>query len=144
VPFSGDSSLPIQITENMNTLLWILQGILTIVMLFPGLMKLTNSNAELIKKGNGNMDWAEDVSTTNMKLIGLVEVLAAFGLILPVLLDILPILTPIAAIGVVLTMFGAIALHIKRSDEPKAIIINFAIQLIALFVAYGRFDLIQA
>ena len=90
------------------------------------------------------MDWAEDVSTTNMKLIGLVEVLAAFGLILPVLLDILPILTPIAAIGVVLTMFGAIALHIKRSDEPKAIIINFAIQLIALFVAYGRFDLIQA
>jgi len=55
----------------MNTLLWILQGLLAFMMLAPGAMKLTNSNPELIKKGNGRMDWAEDVSPTAMKFIGL-------------------------------------------------------------------------
>jgi len=126
----------------MNTLLWILQGLLAFMMLAPGAMKLTNSNPELIKKGNGRMDWAEDVSPTAMKFIGLVEVLAAFGLILPQLLNIQPILTPIAAIGVILTMLGALALHIKRGDEPKSLGINMMILLIAAFVAYGRLELL--
>jgi len=88
------------------------------------------------------MDWAEDVSPTAMKFIGLVEVLAAFGLILPQLLNIQPILTPIAAIGVILTMLGALALHIKRGDEPKSLGINMMILLIAAFVAYGRLELL--
>lgn len=128
----------------MDILLWILQGVLALMMLFPGLMKLTNSNAELIKKGNGRMNWAEDVSPTAMKLIGLVEVLAAFGLILPQLLDVQPILTPIAAIGVMLTMLGALGLHLKRADEPKSYAINIMILLIAAFVAYGRLELLPA
>lgn len=128
----------------MNTTLWILQGVLALMMLLPGFMKLSNSIPDLIKKGNGNMDWAEDVSPTNMKLIGIVEVLAAFGLILPHLLGILPILTPIAAVGVILTMLGALSLHLKRGDEPKSFIVNIVILLIAAFVAYGRFILIPA
>lgn len=40
-------------------------------------------------------------------MIGLVEVLAAFGLILPMALDTMPLLTPLAAAGVILTMLGA-------------------------------------
>lgn len=128
----------------MNTFLWILQGLLALMMFFPGIMKLTNSNEDLIKKGNGNMDWAEDVSAKNMKLIGLVEFLAAFGIILPHLLGIVPILTPIAAIGVILTMIGALSLHLKRGDEPKAFAINIVIMAIAAFVAYGRFVLVPA
>lgn len=128
----------------MNTLLWILQGLLAFMMLASGSMKLSNSKPELIKKGNGRMDWAEDVSPTAMKFIGLVEVLAAFGLILPQLLNIQPILTPIAAVGVILTMLGALALHLKRADEPKSFGINIMILLIAAFVAYGRFELLPA
>lgn len=126
----------------MNTTLRILQGVLALIMLFPGFMKLSNSNQELIKKGNGRMDWAEDGSATNMKLIGMVEVLAAFGLILPMLLGIIPILTPLAAIGVILTMLGALALHLKRGDEPKSFMINILILPISAFVAYGTFVLI--
>ena len=90
------------------------------------------------------MDWADDVSGINMKLIGFLEVLAGFGLILPQLLDILPWLTPLAALGVILTMLGAISLHLKRNDGAMAISINVAILLIAAFVAYGRFVLIPA
>lgn len=128
----------------MNTTLWILQGLLAAMMLLPGFMKLSNNNQELIKKGNGRMDWVIDVTPTNMKLIGMVEVLAAFGLILPMLLGILPILTPIAAIGVIFTMIGALSLHMKRGDSPSTFATNIVILLIAAFVAYGRFVLIPA
>jgi uncharacterized membrane protein YphA (DoxX/SURF4 family) len=128
----------------MNTTLWILQGVLAAMMLLPGFMKLSNSNQELIKKGNGRMDWAVDVTPTNMKLIGMVEVLASFGLILPMLLGILPILTPIAAVGVIFTMLGALSLHMKRGDNPSTFVPNIVILLIAAFVAYGRFVLIPA
>ena len=128
----------------MNILLWSLQGLLAVMTLMPGIMKLTNSNEELKKKGSGLMDWADDVSSINMKLIGFLEVLAGFGLILPQLLDILPWLTPLAALGVILTMLGAISLHLKRNDGAKTISINVVILLVAAFVAYGRFVLIPA
>ncbi|GAB5523860.1 MAG: DoxX family protein [Roseivirga sp.] len=128
----------------MNTTLWILQGLLAFIMFLAGFMKLTNSNSELIKKGNGRMDWAQNVSGTQIKLIGLLEALAAFGLILPHLLGIIPMLTPLAAIGVMLTMFGALSLHLKRGDEAKAFIVNICILFIAGFVAYGRLALVPA
>ena len=127
---------------SMNTLFWVLQGLLAFMMFMPGMLKLTNNTAGLIKKGNGRMDWAEDVSETQMKLIGLVEVLAALGLILPHALGILPILTPIAVVGVILTMLGALALHVKRNDGIGAIAPNILIMLIAFAVAYGRFVLV--
>ena len=39
--------------------------------------------------------------------IGITEVLGALGLIFPVLLRILPILTPLAAVGLIIEMIGA-------------------------------------
>tara|TARA_R110000868_G_scaffold279773_2_gene539829 strand:- start:452 stop:829 length:378 start_codon:yes stop_codon:yes gene_type:complete len=125
----------------MNTALWIVQVVLAIFMLMPGSLKLMNSIEELIAKGKGRMDWAEDVSATNMKIIGLLEVLAAIGLILPMALGFYLILTPLAAVGVILTMIGAISLHLKRGDEPKSWMINVVIIVLAAFVAYGRYFL---
>lgn len=126
----------------MNTLLWISQGFVALFMLAPGFLKLTNNNEELIKKGNGRMDWAEDISQSNMKIIGVLEVLAAIGLILPMILGYYTILTPLAAVGVILTMSGAIALHLKRGDGPMSWGINIVLLLTAAFVAYGRFVLL--
>jgi putative oxidoreductase len=125
----------------MNTALWIAQVVLAIFMLMPGSLKLMNSIEELIAKGKGRMDWAEDISATNMKIIGLLEVLAAIGLILPMAIGFYPILTPLAAVGVILTMIGAISLHLKRGDEPKSWMINVVIILLAVFVTYGRYFL---
>jgi VIT1/CCC1 family predicted Fe2+/Mn2+ transporter len=125
----------------MNTALWIVQVVLAIFMLMPGSLKLMNSIEELIAKGKGRMDWAEDISATNMKIIGLLEVLAAIGLILPMAIGFYPILTPLAAVGVILTMIGAISLHLKRGDEPKSWMINVVIILLAVFVTYGRYFL---
>lgn len=125
----------------MNTALWVVQVILAIFMLMPGSLKLMNSIDELIAKGKGRMDWAADVSATSLKIIGLLEVLAAIGLILPMAIGFYPILTPLAAVGVILTMIGAISLHLKRGDEPKSWMINVLIILLAAFVAYGRYFL---
>lgn len=126
----------------MNIALWISQGILAVFMLMPGFLKLTNTNAQLIEKGKCRMDWAENVSPRSMKIIGVLEVLAGVGLILPLAIGVFPILTPLAAVGVILTMIGAISLHLKRGDAPKSWGINILILMLAAFVAYGRFILL--
>lgn len=125
----------------MDTIIWILQGLLAFIMLMAGFMKLSMSKVDLKEKGKERMDWVEDISARNVKLIGIVEILAGFGLILPQLLGILPWLTPLAAIGVILTMIGASMLHMRRKDGSQALGTNIFILLIAAFVTYGRFAL---
>mgnify|MGYP001819961909 FL=1 len=128
----------------MNIVLWILQALLAIVFLMAGFMKLSQSKDGLKEKGGERMAWVDSVSANNIKLIGLLEVLAAVGLILPQLTGILPVLTPLAAVGLVLTMLGAIILHVRRGDGAQAIVTNVVLLLIAAFVAYGRFVLVPA
>jgi hypothetical protein len=125
----------------MNTTIWVFQAVLATMMLLAGVFKLISNNAELIEKGNGRMDWAEDLSEGSVTMIGVVEFLIGLGLILPQLLDILPWLTPLAAIGAVLTMLGALGLHLKRKDNFKSFAINMIILSFAVFIAYGRFGL---
>ena len=128
----------------MNIVLWILQGLLAVLFLMAGFMKATKSKNELQAAGGERMAWTESISDNNLKLIGILELLAGFGLILPQLTNILPWLTPLAAVGLVLTMVGAIRLHLQRKDEVQAIVTNGVILLLAAFVAYGRFVLIPA
>jgi uncharacterized membrane protein YphA (DoxX/SURF4 family) len=103
-----------------------------------GLMKLANSKEELKPKMG---DWVDAVSTPGFKLIGLLEFLGAVGIVLPMAIDVLPILTPVAAIGLVMTMLGAMGLHIQRK-EYDAIKKNIPLLLLALFVAIGRLIII--
>jgi len=65
------------------------------------------------------------------------EVLGAIGLVLPRLLGIAPVLTPLAALGFVGLMIGAIVLH-RRRGEPRLIVFNVVLMLLALFVLWGR------
>lgn len=103
-------------------------------------MKLGKSRGELLKQKD--MSWVENVSAGNIKLIGLLEVLAGIGLLVPQLTGILPWLTPFAALGLVLTMLGALALHVKRGDGMKAISGNIILMLLVGFIAIGRFVIV--
>lgn len=124
----------------MNTALWIMQGVLALMMLMPGLMKLSSTKEVLKAKGKGGMDWVDDVSSSNVKLIGFIEVLIALGLILPLLITLLPNwLTGLSAVGAACTMIGAMALHLKRKDGSKAITVNVVIMVLAILIATGRF-----
>ena len=86
------------------------------------------------------MNWVDSISAVSVKLIGTIEVLAAIGLILPQLTGILPWLVPLAAFGLVLTMIGAVMLHQRRGDGPKAIVQVIILLVMAAFTTYGRFD----
>ena len=89
------------------------------------------------------MNWIDDVSAGTIRVIGILELLAGFGLILPQLTGILPWLTPLAAVGLILTMIGALAVNVRYGNRA-AIVENIVLLLLAAFVAYGRFVLVPA
>ena len=119
----------------MNITLWIIAGLLAAAFLAAGAMKLAQPKAKLAESG---MAWTEDFSDSQVKLIGLVEVLGAIGLILPAALDIAPILTPIAAAGLALLMLGATVVHARRGEKSN-IPVTLVLAALAAFVAIMRF-----
>ena len=119
----------------MNAVLWIIAGVLAVAFLASGVMKLARTKEQLAASGMG---WTEDVSAGTVKLIGALEVLAAIGLILPALLDIAPVLVPLAAVGLVLIMVGAAVTHGRRGETPL-IAVNVVLLILAAVVAWGRF-----
>ncbi|GIG65193.1 DoxX family protein [Phytomonospora endophytica] len=120
----------------MNIALWIAAGVLAAVLLSSGLLKLVTPHAKMAASRSG--EWAGAVAPGAVKALGAVEVLGAIGLILPALLDIAPVLVPVAAVGAALLLIGAMVLHLRRRETVPA----FATLLylaVALFVAWGRF-----
>ena len=85
----------------------------------------------------------DDFSERDLKLIGMLEVLGAMGLILNQLTGILPWLVTISSFGLVLIMLVAMIVHLRRGDSLKALMINAILLLMASFITYGRFDLIS-
>jgi uncharacterized membrane protein YphA (DoxX/SURF4 family) len=118
----------------MNIALWIVQALLAVAFGMAGIMKLTQPKEKLAVQ----MGWVEEFAPTTVKGIGLLEVLGAIGLILPHLTGILPWLTPLAAVGLVLTMLGAIVTHFRR-HEHQMMVVNVVLLALAAVVAYGRF-----
>ncbi|MEU8384263.1 DoxX family protein [Streptosporangium sp. NPDC048865] len=118
----------------MNIALWVVQGLLAAAFFLAGLIKATRPRTSL----SGQMPWVEDFSDGQVKIIGILEVLAGLGLILPAVTGILPILTPIAATGLVITMIAAIFVHLRRKEYP-GIVVNVVLLALAAFVAWGRF-----
>ena len=118
----------------MNTVVWIVQVVLALGFLMAGAMKVTQPRAKLAPQ----MGWVEDVTDAQVKGIGLVEVAAALGLVLPGAIDIAPVLTPLAAAGLAIVMIGAAATHLRR-HEPKCVLINASLLVLASIVAGARF-----
>jgi uncharacterized membrane protein YphA (DoxX/SURF4 family) len=118
----------------MNVVLWIVAGALALAFLAAGLTKLSQPREKLA----ATMGWVQDFSPGTVKLIGALEVLAAIGLILPAALDVVPVLVPLAAVGLVLLMVGAAVTHARRKEAPM-IAINVVLLVLAVVVAWGRF-----
>jgi hypothetical protein len=59
-------------------------------------------------------------------------------LIVPPLVHIAPILAPVAASGLVVTMIGAIVIHTRRREYPN-VAINVLLAIMAAVIAWGRF-----
>jgi hypothetical protein len=118
----------------MNVLLWVVAGFLAFSFLLTGLFKLTRTKEQLAATGLG---WVEDFGDRTITLIGVLEVLAAVGLILPAVTGIAVWLVPAAAVGLVLVMLGAISVHVRRK-EPTLVVITAVLLFLAAFLAWGR------
>jgi uncharacterized membrane protein YphA (DoxX/SURF4 family) len=118
----------------MNIALWIVQILLALAFLLAGSMKVSQPIDKLKK----NMNWT---TPGIVRLVGTLEILGGLGLILPAVTHILPWLTPVAAVGLVLTMIGAAIVHV-RLKEFSGLAAPIVLLLLALFIVYGRFLLV--
>ncbi|MEM6785403.1 MAG: DoxX family protein [Bacteroidota bacterium] len=120
-------------TVPMGIALWIAQGLLAFAFFGAGMMKLTQPKSKLREK----TPYVDDFSAGTIRLIGLLEVLGAVGIVLPWLLGVLPVLTGWAALGLALTMVVAAIVHLRRG-EGKNVPVNVVLLALALFVVWGR------
>ena len=113
---------------------WIVTSLLALANLGAGGMKLLSPVPALRQR----LPWAEEVGTVPTRLIGLAEVLGAIGIVLPALLHIAPLLTPLAAVGLGVIQLAAIVFHLRRG-EGKNVPANIVLLALAVFVAVARF-----
>jgi hypothetical protein len=113
-----------------NRTLWVIQGLLALLFLFAGVVKLVIPAAELVKQ-------TPMLSATFLRFVAVCEVLGAIGLILPWLLRIQPGLTPLAAAGLVIIMIGATVVTLMTGGLAMALF-PFLVGLLLVFVVYGR------
>jgi DoxX-like family len=113
----------------MTYALWIVQGLLALLFLFAGGMKLVLPLEALTEE--------MPLPGLFVRFIGVAEVLGAIGLILPGLLRMWPGLTPLAAAGLVLIMIGATVLTLASGQVAPALI-PIVVGLLLAFVAYSR------
>ena len=128
-----EGSLP---SRQMNYALWIAQGLLALIFLSAGGMKLLVSNDVLTSLAPPN---SVALPGWFLRFIGVAEILGAIGVILPRLLRIRPGLTPLAAAGLVIIMIGATFVTLSAGQIGPAFI-PFTVGLLGVFVAYGRSD----
>ena len=114
----------------MTRVLWTLQAVLALVFLFSGAFKLA-APVEAVQL-------QLPLPGLEIRLIGTAEVLGALGLILPSLLKIRAILTPVAALCLLVLMTGATVLSPSFTGDVASAVLPLVLGLIAAFIAYGR------
>jgi uncharacterized membrane protein YphA (DoxX/SURF4 family) len=113
--------------------IWIAQILLIVVFGYTGFMKITTPMDQLERM----LVWPGALPQALVRFIGCCEMAGSLGLLLPSVTRILPILSPIAAIGLATIMALAIPFHISRG-EANVIYVHVVLGGLAAFVAWGR------
>ena len=123
-------------TNALNVILWSVQGFLALFFLAAGIPKLL---------GRGIERWTgfSDLARPLVVFIGLTDVLGAAGLVLPMATGMLPWLTPLAALGLAITVLMAAGFHLRANERLEALETGLWAS-IAGVIALGRWDLIAA
>jgi uncharacterized membrane protein YphA (DoxX/SURF4 family) len=128
---SGSASSLKQRKPILTSALWIIQGLLALLFLFAGSMKLIVPIEMLTAQ------MPLPLPGLFLQFIGVAEVAGAIGLILPGLLRIRPILTPLAACGLLIIMIGATVVTLAGGEVLPALV-PLVMGLLCAFVVYGR------
>jgi hypothetical protein len=114
----------------VNIVLWVLQALLAAVFLAHGLLFLAPP-PDIAALMNASLPrWFQ-------LFLGVAEILAAAGLVLPGITRVLPWLVSCAAAGIMIVMVFATIYHLIR-DEFSSAVITFLLLILATFVAYMR------
>ena len=120
-------------SKALNIALWIVQILLSATLIWAASMKLFQP----VGKVAAMWPWAGQVSNSLLKFTGIIDLLGALGLVLPMLLKIKPWLTFFAALGIIILMVVASIFHISRGEGGQ-IAPNVIFALMAGFIAWGR------
>jgi len=119
-----------------NLLLWVGQIVLALVFLGVGYSHTAGFERSSTQPRTA---WLTAVGRERMRIIGILEILGAIGLIVPAATGILPWLTPLAAAALAVLMVLAAMFHARRPGEGPNIVFNLVLGAIAALIAYGRF-----
>ena len=120
----------------MDLTLWIAAGLLAAVALAGGISKTFVPKAKLAAAHGG--EWTAGASVGFVKTLGVLELLAAVGLIVPAVVDIAPVMVPVTAVCWVLLMIGAMITH-GRLGQFRLVMLDLVYLALAAFIAWGRF-----
>jgi hypothetical protein len=118
----------------MNRVLWVLQGLL-------GLFFVLASGAPKLLVPPELLPMPIPLPRPFFLFIGVAEVLGGLGLILPGLLRLPPILTPLAAAGLVIVTIGGTVYQLM-AGQPESALFAVVFGLLLAFIAYGRWQLV--
>jgi hypothetical protein len=114
----------------MNIVLWVLQALLAVAFFAHGVMMVVPP-PEIAAQMNATLPrWFQ-------LFLGIAEILAAVGLVLPGLTRIQPWLVSWAAGGIIIVMVSATGYHLARGELSSAVI-TLILLFMAAFVAYMR------
>ena len=116
--------------KGLRIALWITQVLLALIFAMAGGMKLLSPASQLAPMFGST-------PLALIRFIGAAEIAAAVGLLLPSLTRILPVLTPLAAIGLVTVMVCAVFFHISRGEWTSLPGVGL-LGILAGFTAWGR------
>ncbi|MCA1562980.1 MAG: DoxX family protein [Acidobacteria bacterium] len=114
----------------MNIALWVLQVLLAVAFFAHGWLFLSPPPAIAAQMNASLPRWFQ-------LFLGVAEILAAVGLILPGLTRVQPWLVTWAGAGIMIVMVSATVYHLMRSEFSSAAI-TFLLLAMATFVAYMR------
>ena len=115
----------------MKLAYWIVAGLLAAFYLYAGGKKVAQRKEQL----RPMMAWVDTVPMWLVRVIGVLEILGAAGLVLPPLTGIATVLALLAALGFLVLQVLATALHLSRG-EVKNIGLNVALIGLAAVTAW--------
>jgi len=102
------------VANGLNVVLWCAQVFLALFFVAAGIPKLT---------GRGIQRWTgfSDLPRALVLVIGFADVLGAIGLVLPMATGIAPWLTPLAALGLAISVLMATGFHLRADERLNAL-----------------------
>lgn len=131
---SGNGAAALWEKLAMSSTIRVMQVVLAVFFFYGGLVKLVPPDA---LPGAALVDWLlSPLPKALVYFTGVTEMLGGLGLILPISLRILPMLTPLAAIGLIIEMVGAtvfIPIYYSAVFAASPVVTG----LLLAFVGYG-------